>query len=73
MTFRRALRRLRIKDGDILLAHHSMRNLICSRGAVSPGPRFVPIVFVEHKNDVVRIPFEELEKIYLEAKRVKNG
>ncbi len=73
MTFRRALRRLRLKDGDVLLAHRSMGNLLSSRPLITPGPRSVPIIFIENKNDVRRLPFEELERIYVEAKKVKNG
>jgi hypothetical protein len=71
MTFRRALRRLRLKNGDILLMHRDLAHTAMCRPLV--GPVSVPVVFFDNKNDIRRMPFEELEKIYLEVKKVKNG
>lgn len=73
MTLRRAFRRLRLKDGDILLVHRSMGHIVGSCPIISPGPRSVPILFFENKNDIRRMKFEDLEKIYLEAKKVRHG
>lgn len=72
MTFRRAIKRLRLQPGDIILAHRSIpwdafKN--CSHEV----KHSVRIIYFENKNDIRRMGFEELEEIYLEAKKVKDG
>lgn len=71
MTLRRAIRRLRLKDGDTVLIHRSLSHLVY-QGQLR-GPVNAQIVLIENKHDVSRLPFEELERLYLEAKKVKNG
>lgn len=69
MTLRRALKRLRLKDGDILLVHHDLLHSVCaSRGLIKPT-KSIPILAIQNKDDIRRLPFEELERIYLEAKK----
>lgn len=71
MTFRRALKRLRLKRGDILLADRNQYDWkFCSKINFFIDVS-VPVIFVDttNKNSLKRIPFEDLEKIYLEAKK----
>lgn len=74
MTFRRFLRKLRLQKGDILLArvdgvyNRAWERLV--RSGRDAGITFnVPIVAIHEKNELQRMPFEELERIYLEAKK----
>ena len=71
MTLRRAIRRLRLKAGDTVLIHRSLDYLVY--GGHLRGPIDAQIVIVENKHDVTRLPFEELERLYLAAKKAKNG
>lgn len=74
MTLRRALRRLRLKPGDGLLVHRSIPiNAVQNLGRNSNLNFSVPIIMFENKNDFRRLPFEEMERIYLEAKKVRDG
>jgi hypothetical protein len=66
MTLRRAIRRLRLKAGDILLVHRSIPYGFF-RGVLASHP--TSIIYFDNKNDFIKMPFEELERIYLEAKK----
>ena len=70
MTLRRAIRRLRLKVGDTVLIHHSLAHLVHIGRLKGPVP--APIIIVNNKKDVQRLPFEELEKIYFQAKEAHS-
>jgi len=73
MTFQRYLRKLRLRPGDIILLRRtnymlSEMNTLQKVGQAA-GIKFnVPIISVNDKNDIRRMSFEELERIYLEAR-----
>ena len=71
-TFRRAIKRLRLKPGDILLADRELR-IDQIMGAAKDIKFEVPIIFIRFKNELERMPFEQIERIYLAAKKSKEG
>lgn len=73
MTLHGAIRRLRLKAGDIILLKRGtvpVEQLVRAGRDISMPVFSIPIIMVNNKNDIRRFSFEELEKIYLEA---KNG
>jgi hypothetical protein len=75
MTLRRAIRKLHLRDGDIILLDRSIpiEQIIDAGRSIKTLTVSVPIVYVNNKNDIRRLPFAELEKIYSEAKKSING
>jgi hypothetical protein len=74
MTLQRYIRRLRLKPGDILLIRRDFyisqkSEAMANAGRAAKINFDVPFVYYDEKNDIRRMPFEELEKIYLEAKK----
>lgn len=69
MTLRRALKRLRLKSGDILVVQRDSglypETLIDAGRGLNLN---CPIVFVDGKHGVQKLSFDELETLYLMAK-----
>ncbi len=74
MTLRRFLKRLRLKQGDILLVEHGampynvVETLIQAARSANIKVN-CPILMHNGKHSIERMPFEEIERIYLEAKK----
>jgi hypothetical protein len=78
MTLQRYIRRLRLKPGDILLIRRDFymsqkSEAIQNAGRLAKINFSLPFVYYDEKNDFRRMPFEELEQIYLEAKKAYGG
>lgn len=59
MTLRRAVKRLRLKPGDILILHPDLERQFFSKPI--PGINFrVPIIFARNKNDIRRMTKQEV-------------
>lgn len=77
MTLRRFFRKLRLRQGDVLLVninwfqHNTWKDLL-EGGKNARLPFSVPILVIDKKNEIQCLPFEKLEKFYLEAKRARD-
>lgn len=75
MTLQRFFKKLRLKPGDALLVREPLIdiNQLMRLGQEMRINYNVPIICAHNKNNIQRLPFEELEKQYLMAKAAKEG